>query len=329
MEFFRILIKLNFYKLFNIFIAYSSYGISSVFKKVIVWGKPFTLSIEPINSCNLQCLECPTGNDSLLRQKQSFDVNLYQKIIDENKTSLIYLLLYFQGEPFMNKNIFEIISYASKSGIYTMTSTNGHFITVENAKKIVDSKLDKIIISLDGTTQETYEQYRKNGSFETVISGIEALVAEKKMQKSKRPFIELQFLVLKTNEHQISAIKQLGKRLEVDSVRLKTAQIYDYKNGNPLIPTIDKYSRYRKNNDGTYSFKRNPANTCWRLWSSAVVSVNGSVVPCCYDKDTRHVMGSLENSSMTQIWKNANYQAFRKQIITSKKDVMICEECIV
>lgn len=329
MEALRLLTKLNFYKLFNIILAYKSYLLSNIFKKVIVWGKPLSLSIEPTNYCNLKCAECPTGNNALTRKKGNIDLNLYKKVVSENKKSLTYLLLYFQGEPFLNKDIYDMILYASNSQIYTMTSTNGHFITEETAKKIIESKLDKLIISVDGTTQETYEKYRIGGNLQTVLNGIQNLTEEKKRQNKSYPYIELQFLILKSNEHQIPKIKELGKYLGVNKVSLKTAQIYDLNKGIELIPTIQKYSRYEKNSDSTYTFKRKLKNKCWRAWSSAVVSIEGNVVPCCYDKDTQYVMGNLNENSLHNIWKNTIYTKFRKTILTKKKSLKMCEDCVV
>lgn len=104
-----------------------------------------------------------------------------------------------------------------------------------------------------------------------------------------------QFLVVKPNEHQLEDVKKLAHELGVDDVVFKTAQLYDFENGNPLIPENIKYSRYKKNNDGTYSIKNKLLNQCWRMWSSCVVTWDGIVVPCCFDKDAKHQLGDLKN----------------------------------
>ena len=85
------------------------------------------------------------------------DAKLFRNTIDELKNKLIYLTLYFQGEPFLHPDIFELFQYASQRKVYTATSTNGHYLDKTNAQKIIDSGLDRLIISIDGTTQETYE----------------------------------------------------------------------------------------------------------------------------------------------------------------------------
>lgn len=106
--------------------------------------------------------------------------------------------------------------------------------------------MDRLIISIDGTTQETYENYRVGGQLSKVIEGTKNIVKWRKQLKSKTPLIVFQFLVVKPNEHQVEEVKKLGKELGVDDVWFKTAQVYDYESGNELIPTIQKYSRYKK-----------------------------------------------------------------------------------
>ena len=113
-------------------------------------------------------------------------------------------------------------------GIYTATSTNAHFLTDDNARQTVESGLDRIIISIDGTTQETYQAYRVGGQLDKVLAGTRNLVKWRKALKSRTPYIIFQFLVVRPNEHQINEVQSLAQELEVDDVWFKTAQIYDY-----------------------------------------------------------------------------------------------------
>ena len=78
---------------------------------------------------------------------------------------LFYLTFYFQGEPYINPKFLEMVSYASKKKIFTSTSTNAHYLDSETARKTVESGLDKLIISIDGTSQDTYEAYRIGGKY--------------------------------------------------------------------------------------------------------------------------------------------------------------------
>ncbi len=268
-EFHIIIRKLTLKKIFNAIKIYLSYLLSVIFKTSIRRGYPVSISVEPTSICNLECPECPTGKKELTRFKGNIDFDLYQKIIDEFSPYLLNLILYFQGEPFLNKDIFKLIEYsAKKKKVYTTTSTNGHYLTGEYAEKTVRSGLDRLIISMDGTTQDVYEQYRKKGDLEKVKEGIKNIVYWKNRLNSKTPFIVIQFLVFKFNEHQIEDIKKLSRDLGADKTELKSAQIYDFENDSSFIPTISKYSRYKKDINGNYIIKnklKTDASVCGNL----------------------------------------------------------------
>jgi radical SAM protein with 4Fe4S-binding SPASM domain len=220
-----------------------------------------------------------------------------------------------------------MVSYASQKGLYTITSTNGHFLNDENARKTVTSGLDRLIISVDGTTQDVYESYRKAGNLEAVLQGARNVVKWKRQLGSPTPHIIFQFLVVRPNEHQIPEIYALADSIGIDEVKLKTAQVYDYKNGNPLIPVNPKYARYQQQPDGTYDVKHALLNHCWKLWHSCVITWDGIVVPCCFDKDATHQLGQLQEQSLAQIWQGEAYQQFRKQLFKGRDQIDICTNC--
>ena len=323
----NIVSKLTPIRLWYLLLVQLSYHFTNLLKKPVLWGKPFSVSIEPTTSCNLRCPECPSGLRQFSRNTGMLTIDLYKKIVNEIGNRLMYMILYFQGEPYLNPSFFDIVKDAKKRRIYTATSTNAHFLNDENARKTVESGLDRIIVSLDGIGQETYASYRVGGRYQRVLDGIENLVKWKKELNSKTPHIILQFIVFRTNEHQVDEVKALSKKLGVDELQLKTAQVYEYKNGNPLIPTIDKYSRYRQKADGTWEIKNDFKNKCYRMSVSCVITWDGLVVPCCFDKDAVYQMGDLKNNSFEEVWKSEPYKAFRTKVITNRKSIDICTNC--
>jgi len=160
-----------------------------------------------------------------------------------------------------------------------------------------------------------------------VLEGIRTLVHWRKTLKSLHPHIILQFLVVRPNEHEIPEVQALGKKLGVDKVVLKTAQIYNYAQGHPLIPTQERYSRYKRSADGTYHLKNALENQCWKLWQGAEVTWDGKVLPCCFDKDAAHVMGNLTTHRFSDIWHSAPYAEFRSKLLQSRKSIEICQNC--
>lgn len=239
--------KLTFRRVWNAAKVYSSFYISRIIKRPVQWGLPISISFEPTTSCNLRCPECPSGLRQFTRPTGMLKKDFFTETIDDIYKEITYLIFYFQGEPYLNRDFLEMVKYASAKGLYTATSTNAHYLTDEVAKKTVESGLDRLIISIDGTTQQVYQQYRRGGNLEKVIQGARNIVKWKKELKSKKPFVFFQFLVVKPNEHQIEDIKLLAKEVGVDEVRFKTAQVYDYENDpNQLVPTNEKFSRYKK-----------------------------------------------------------------------------------
>jgi radical SAM protein with 4Fe4S-binding SPASM domain len=254
--------------------------------------------------------------------------NFFRDTIDQLSGDLLYLIFYFQGEPYLNPDFLDMVKYASQKGIYTATSTNAHYLNDANARRTVESGLDRLIISIDGTTQDVYQQYRVGGKLEKVLAGARNIMKWKQELKSKTPFVFFQFLVVKPNEHQIEDVKRLAAEIGVDDVRFKTAQVYDYEQDpNNLIPTLDKYSRYRKNEKGEFAFKNSLQNHCWRLWHATVISWDGLVVPCCFDKDAQHTLGDLKGKSFKEVWHSDDYVNFRRQILQSRKNIDICANC--
>jgi len=252
---------------------------------------------------------------------------LFKKTIDELQDTLSYLIFYFQGEPYLHPQFIELVKYATSKKIYTATSTNAHYLTEEIARQTVQSGLDRLIISIDGTSQETYESYRKGGTLNKVLEGTRNILRWKKELKTHTPYVVFQFLVVRQNEHQIEEVKRLGKELGVDYVALKTAQIYDYENGSELMPTIDAYSRYRKTLSGKYSIKNELLNHCWKMWHSSVITWDGKVLPCCFDKDAHHIMGDLNQQSFKSIWKGDKYNDFRASLLKSRSEIEMCRNC--
>ncbi len=320
--------KLTLRRVWNASKVFSSFYISRLIRRPVQWGLPMSISFEPTTSCNLRCPECPSGLRQFTRPTGMLQKDFFTQTIDDIYKDILYLIFYFQGEPFLNKEFLNMVKYASSKGIYTATSTNAHYLTDEVARKTVESGLDRLIISIDGTTQDVYKQYRIGGNIDKVIEGAKNIVKWKTELKSKTPFVFFQFLVVRPNEHQVEEIKKLAAEVGVDEVRFKTAQVYDYENDpNQLIPLNKKFSRYKKDNDGKTVSKNKLANHCWKLWQANVITWDGLVVPCCFDKDAAHQLGNLKMQSFKEIWHNDNYKQFRRELMTSRKNIDICANC--
>jgi radical SAM protein with 4Fe4S-binding SPASM domain len=306
----------------NLFRIGYSYLRGSVAGKTYIKGMPVSVSTELTNHCNLKCPHCSSGSGQMLRPRGFMDIDLFKKVMKELSPYLYNLNLYFQGEPMLHPQFFSFLT--NSSDIYTVVSTNGHFLSEEISEKIVNSGLNKLIVSLDGTDQETYSLYRVNGNVKSVMGGLKnVLYAKKKLNSPLK--IELQFLVNSYNEHQIPLIQQLARNLKT-TLRLKSMQIIDKSEISTWLPSFDRFRRYRIK-DGVYLPKNSLPDRCARLWFNPVITWDGKVVPCCFDKDAEYIMGDLTEDTFRDIWNGPKYRSFRKSILSGRHMIEICRNC--
>lgn len=316
----------TFKRFFNLLVLFTSYMVSRLTKQPLVWGYPLAVSIEPTNLCNLKCPECPSGTGNITRPLGNMSFNKYQNTIDAIKHKTFYLQLFLQGEPFINKELPDMICYAQKNDMYVSISTNGLLINKNNINRIIDNAPDKLIFSIDGTDEDTYRIYRAGGSFNKAIDSLKLVVEEKRRLKLKKPFIELQFIVMKQNEHQVEDIKKLAEDLGVDKLTLKTMQVYSYESAIKFLPENPEYSRYILK-DNRFIIKNILKDYCFALWRTSVITWDNRVIPCCFDKDAKYECGNLNDNTFEEIWTSEKFQAFRKRILDNRKSVDICTNC--
>jgi radical SAM protein with 4Fe4S-binding SPASM domain len=314
-------------KLINLAKLYAGYHYSRITREPLQNALPFSVSIEPTTSCNLRCPQCPSGLRSFTRPTGMLDEQFFRNVITQLQRTVHTLTFYFQGEPFLNPAFLKMVALASQKKIYTASSTNGHYLTEKIAAEVVTSGLDKLVISIDGTTQEVYAGYREGGTLSKVINGTKELMRQKKLHKSRSPHVIWQFIVFKGNQHQLADFKKLARETGVDEVKIKTAQIYEFENGSDFIPTLQEYSRYERNADGRYSIRNRLLDKCWRMWQGCVITWDGKVVPCCFDKDASHVVGDLNSETFQSVWRSDAYRHFRKQLLTGRSQIDICTNC--
>ena len=252
---------------------------------------------------------------------------VWRRVLDEVRKTAYVIQFYFQGEPLLNKDLPTMIAQAHEVGLYTIVSTNAQALTRELAQSLVDAGLNRIIVSMDGLTEESYGAYRIGGSLQQCINAL-CFLREAKDRTPyalhRTPLIELQCLRLKTNEHEWEEFKRQYKALGADRLTLKTAQLYNYEDGHPLMPSDPRYSRYQRGKDGKYHLKKR-VPWCTRVWSGVVITTNGDVLPCCYDKAHEHAYGNIMDAPLAELIRNDKARAFIRAAQREIPD--ICKEC--
>jgi radical SAM protein with 4Fe4S-binding SPASM domain len=312
----------SFVKPANLLLAGYSYLKGSVADTKYIKGMPPFITTELTNFCNLNCPQCSSGSGIMSRERGFMAVDLYKKIMKELSPYLYNVNLYFQGEPMLHPSFVSFIENCP--GAYTVVSTNGHFLSEETSEKIVCSGLKRLIISLDGTDQKTYSTYRINGSMDKVLNGLNNITKAKEKYKSSLK-IEIQFLVNRFNEHQVPLVKQLARKFHT-SLNFKSMQIIDKSDISSWLPKTRRFRRYRVK-EGEYVLKNSLPDRCPRLWFNPVITWDGKVIPCCFDKDAEFVMGNLNDDSFRDIWNGPKYRIFRRSILTGRHMIEICRNC--
>lgn len=329
-------------RLINLCRAEWSYLLSLV-GVVSVKHKPVFVSIEPADYCQLHCPQCPVGinnNDaaSQRRQHHLLSIDDFKTILQRIQSHVWTIQFYFQGEPLLNKQLSEMIRLAHDEDIYTIVSTNAQSLTADMANDLISAGLSRIIVSMDGLSQESYEQYRVGGSVQKVIDGLRYL-REAKMRYHARTTIELQCLRLRSNEHEWGEFKRLYRSFGADKLTFKTAQFYDFEHGNPLMPSNERYSRYQKIqspiNNYQYQIKQSlwlstwrklfGLTPCHRLWTGCVITTTGTILPCCYDKSAAHAYGNIHE--LSPITFHLSPFTFISSVLHSSADIDICRNC--
>ena len=291
--------------------------------KINLESKPYNIVIEPTNVCNLQCPLCSTGIGAKTRTKGVLDLENFKKMINQIKDSCLELSLQNWGEATLVENLPDMIKYAADNKIFTRLSTNfsisykGGYI-----EKLAKSGLGRIVIDLDGTTQESYEKYRKNGNLETVLKNTKELMKIKKENNLKFPIIQTRMLVMKQNEHQIEEFKRISNELEVDEMELGNIQLNPNTAGDDWLPKNKEFVY------ATYKGERK-IEPCHWPWSGLTINWDGGISPCCIIDDQNTDFGNIFEDDLSKIWNNEYYVSARSQFSDTKEITKntICNMC--
>ena len=324
--------NLSYRKIFNAIRV----GMSFCTKSTKTWGWPISLQVEPSSMCNLRCVLCPV-TEGMGRPTGNMDFALFKKTIDEIGDYVFLIILWDWGEPFVNLAVYDMIAYAKKRNISLISSTNAHvFAKEENAKKLVASGIDSIIVAIDGIKQDTYERFRQTGKLETALKGTRNLVAMKRALNSQTPLINFRFLATKHNEHEIPDLKKLAKSLGVDALTIKTVNPYEsysenrfdrQANFDEILPVNERYQRfaYEEVAGEHHRIRRN--SPCKRLWDCMTIRWNGVIPICTYDYREMHVLGNIMTTSAKHIWYGDSMRSFRRQFGNNPELIDLCKSC--
>ncbi|MFW6164045.1 MAG: radical SAM/SPASM domain-containing protein [Planctomycetota bacterium] len=298
-----------------------------------VLGKPFFVMIEPTNACNLRCPLCPTGCGTLDRPKAFLPLEQFQQCIDELGPYALEVNLTNYGEPMLHPDLPAMVAYAKAAGLKVRLGTNGHFLTQDSARALVEAGLDAVYISYDGVDQDSYATYRVRGDLAKVRDGVRVLREQRQALQSSAPFVELQFLVMRHNEDQIEAFRSVADELGADRRIIKPVSfnVADWDDADTrstfqdFFPEQEQYQVY-VHEDGDWRWRRDGLDFCTAPWRTLTVLADGAIVPCCRDPRGKYTMGNVA-AGVLAVWNNDRYRAFRRSLIERREKMPICNVC--
>ena len=258
-----------------------------------------SLIIEPTNTCNLRCTFCFV-TDGMTRDGGFMDFNLFKKIIDDC-TDLEHLCMHNWGEPLLHKDIFRMIEYAKNKGVnYVVMNTNGTLLTDKMINRIVNSKLDIIRFSIDGSA-ETFKRVR-GVELENIEKNIKKLkiIKEKKKPELKMGVV---FTVEEDTEGDAEEYINYWEKI-VDHVRLQPKLITSPRTEVCPEPFGKDYGKL-------------------------VVLWDGRVIPCCVDYNANLMIGNIQNDTIPNLWKSEKLNILREQHLKGEfpDTCANCNEC--
>lgn len=269
---------------------------------------PSKVIIENTNACNSDCIFCT--HNQMTRKKGFMNFQLFKKIIDDCTTQGVReVAIYRLGEPLLDTQFSEKITYAKKAGIEIVsTNTNASLLDEENATKILDSDIDVIYISLDASSKAVYEGIRRGLNYDVVERNVMKFI-ELRNNRGRKARIILHFCITQENRNQVKDFIRKWKN-SVDQICI--ADTHDW-SGN--IEIKDKRP-----------FQRN--GPCKLPWTEMVISWDGKVPLCCVDYNDTVVLGDLTNESIKDVWGGEKLKKYRKIHINKDFDkIPICKNC--
>jgi len=232
---------------------------------------------------------CP--REKMTRPQGVLDFGLYKRVLDEAvKLGATQVTLENYGESFLDPHIFERAQRARSKGLSVYTVTNASLLDEEKCRRVLEL-FDKVRISMYALTKGTYEKIHRGLDFDTVEKNVERLIGMRARTPKNGLKIDMYYLLLEENAHEMQGfLKKYEKRVDGISVW----KPHNWANGR----------QYRE--------ARGSKASCGRPFDGPLqVQWDGKVVPCCFDFDSRIVLGDLNRCSIEEVLRSDAYEALR------------------
>lgn len=272
---------------------------------------PHILHVGVTTRCNLLCPACPTGTNSLVRPAVDIDFDLYARMVDSLRGSLLLMLFWDWGEPFLHSRFIDMIAHAKKSHIKTIISTNGNIsYTRKKIEALVSLQPDTIIICVDGATQETYKKYRVGGKLSSVLATAERFLQVKEKTGSQYPIVEFRTVINKHTENELPQIFRIAEDIGVDLFSAKSLRPSDHHGHNMDEELVPQSSRLARHKYRTGSPKKEDRINetgmlmCGKPMYAPFLASGGDLLFCEHSFHQGENFGNLAKVDFKQLWRS-------------------------
>ena len=288
---------LNARKITNALLAHTEMTLGSAKLK----SKPYILRLETTNVCNLHCPGCATGLGINPYPPTFFQPQVLADLLDVISQELLLVRFDGLGEPLLHPEICQMISIAHRAGIATMLSSNFSLSLVRNGtlEDLISSGLDHLIVSIDGPTQETYQKYRRGGNLDQVLENVRNLVALRMARKSRKPFIEIQFIGFDYTRTEAVNMPPLAKQLGVDRLTLK------------MMDEKVRQERFAKDFIG---------QRCFYLYNTTTIACDGRLLLCPNGFIDQPKLPNIEKQGINSLSNNHSLQIAVRAFLASSRE---------
>lgn len=270
-------------------------------KRTYLKSKPYHVTIDPGNFCNLRCPGCHTGIKHPEMIEPCFlTLENFKTIFSQVKDHALSVALYNWGEPFLNKKLFDMVAFAEENKVGTTIHSNFNHFTEKQAEDAIKSGLTHIYLSIDGATDENYKKYRVRGNLVRVLENLKIMLETRRRMNSRFPLITWKFLVFEHNKHEVEMARNMAMEYGVDDFEIFT--------GSPHL--CDIYSFADDYRNAPHLLKEVP-DVCKSLWNSIYVNSDGTLFPCSLSFRQKEAFGNLLQDRLEDVWNNKNYVASR------------------
>lgn len=305
-------------------------GVNVLYRGARTHNMPVHMQFELVNYCNLHCPVCPTGAQTITRKKMAMDPDLYAKVIDETGPYLLTASLWAWGESLLHPRLGEILQASLKHHFVILISTNGQNLNDERViHTLIQYPPTCLIVAIDGLTDETNSQFRVGAKLAPALAGVRKLAELKQKHSLIFPVLQMRFIVMKHNEHEVEKLDHFTRENGFDMFSLRSLSMIDNESAEEIhgkfVPGETAWRAYKYRGGER---KHGNSYICQQPFLFPTLFADGTLVACEQDFNAQLSMGLIsKDNSFGELWFSKRASKVRRMIRDAPDEFSFCRNC--